>query len=65
MRQFGRLSEVGLMGSYNIGSGHLFTNVAKAPWFFIRGKVGISPHKIKRLDRLERVFQRIEEIEGS
>ena len=64
VRQFGRLSEVGLMGSYNVNSGRLFTNMLKAPWFFLKGKVGLSPHKIKRLDRLQRVFQRIEEIEG-
>jgi len=65
VRQFGRLSEIGLMGGYNINSGHLLTNVIKAPWFFLKGKVGLSPHTIRRTDRLERVFQRIEEIEGT
>ena len=64
VRQFGRLSEIGLMGSYNINSGRLMTNVMKAPWFFLKGKVGLSPHTIKRVDRLQRVFQRVEEIEG-
>ncbi|MHC4715363.1 MAG: 4Fe-4S dicluster domain-containing protein [Planctomycetota bacterium] len=64
VRQFGRLSEIGLMGSYNINSGRLLTNVIKAPWFFLKGKVGLSPHAIRRIDRLERVYQRIEEIEG-
>ena len=64
IRQFGRLSEIGLMGSYNINSGRLFTNMIKAPWFFMKGKISISPHKIRRADRLQRVFERIEEIEG-
>jgi len=64
VRRFGRLTEVGLMGSYNMNSGKLFTNVDKAPWFLLRRKIGISPHKIARSDRLERVFRRIEEIEG-
>jgi hypothetical protein len=64
IRQFGRLSEIGLMGSYNINSARLFTNVIKAPWFFLKGKVGLSPHMVRRVDRLQRVFQRIEEIEG-
>ncbi|NQT19240.1 MAG: 4Fe-4S dicluster domain-containing protein [Planctomycetes bacterium] len=63
VRQFGRLSEVALMGSYNINSGRLYTNVIKAPWFVLRSKLGIMPHKIERIERLERVFQRIEEIE--
>ena len=64
VRQFGRLSEAGLMGGYNINSGHLFTSMSKAPWFLIKQKVGITPHIIKRIDRLQRVFQRIEEIEA-
>ena len=64
VRRFGRLTEVGLMGSYNMNSGKLFTNVDKAPWFFLRRKVSFSPHKIARIDRLERVFRRIEETEG-
>ena len=63
VRQFGRLSEVGLMGSYNMNSGRLFTNLTKAPVFFLKGKVSLSPHKIRRMDRLQRVFERIEEIE--
>jgi len=65
VRRFGRLTEVGLMGSYNMNSGKPFTNVDKAPWFFLRRKVSFSPHKITRIDRLERVFRRIEEIEGN
>ncbi len=64
VRQFGRLSEIALMGSYNINSAHLFTNVIKAPWFFLKGKVSLSPHTIRRIDRLQRVFKQIEEIEG-
>ena len=64
LRQFGRLSEVGLMGSYNMNSGRLLTNLAKAPWFLLKGKVSLSPHKIRRIERLQRVFQRVEEIEG-
>ena len=64
VREFGRLSEVGLMGSYNINSGRLWTNMAKAPWFFLKGKVTLSPHTVKQTERMRRVFQRVEEIEG-
>ena len=64
IRQYGRLSEIGLMGSYNINSGRLLTNMVKAPWFFMKGKISITPHKVRRTDRLQRVFQRIEEMEG-
>jgi len=65
VRRFGRLTEVGLMGSYNMNSGRVFTNMDKAPWFLIKRKISFSPHKISRIDRLERVFRRIEEIEGT
>jgi heterodisulfide reductase subunit C len=63
IREFGRLSEVALMGGYNMNSGRLMTNVVKAPWFFLKGKVSLSPHRIRQIDRLERVFQRVEELE--
>jgi len=64
VQEFGRLSELALMGSYNINSGRLWTNMVKAPWFFLKGKVSLSPHKIKQIDRLQRVFRRVEEIES-
>jgi len=64
VRQFGRLSEVALMGGYNINSGRLWTNMVKAPWFFLKGKVSLTAHKIRRIDRLQRVFRRVQEIEG-
>ena len=52
------------MGGYNINSGRLWTNMIKAPWFFLKGKVALSAHKVRQIDRLQRVFKRIEEIEG-
>jgi heterodisulfide reductase subunit C len=63
VREFGRLNEIALMASYNINSGHLFTNVMKAPWFIFKNKLIITPHKIRQIDRLGRAFERIEEIE--
>lgn len=63
VREFGRNSEVGLMGAYNINSGRLFTNVVKAPWFLLKSKIGLTVHKVDRLDRMQRTFQRIEVLE--
>ncbi len=63
VREFGRLSEIGLMGGYNINSGRLWTNMIKAPWFIMKSKLTVSPHTVKRIDRLRRVFERIEQIE--
>jgi len=63
IRRFGRLNEVALMGGFNVNSGRLFANLKKAPWFLLKGKVNLWPHQVRRIDRLERVFRRIEEIE--
>jgi heterodisulfide reductase subunit C len=63
VKEFGRLNEIALMGSYNINSWHLFCNVMKAPWFIFKSKITIAPHKIKQIDRLKRAFERIEELE--
>ena len=64
IRQYGRLNEAGLIGGYNLNSGRIFTNMVKAPWFFLKGKVCLTPHQVKRLDRLQRVFQRCQEAEN-
>jgi len=63
VREFGRNSEIGLMGAYNISSGRLTTNVVKAPWFLLKAKLAWTVHKVERIDRMKRVYQRIEEIE--
>ena len=65
VREFGRNSEVGLMGCYNISSGRLFTNVVKAPWFLLKAKISFTAHKVRKLDRMRRVFKRIEAIEDA
>jgi heterodisulfide reductase subunit C len=63
VRAFGRNSEVGLMAAYNISSGRLWTNVVKAPWFLLKTKISFTAHTVKRLDRMERAFQRVEAID--
>ncbi len=65
VRDFGRLSEVGLMGGYNINSGRVWTNMAKAPWFLFKGKIGMTAHQVKNLDRLERVFRRVRDADNA
>lgn len=63
VRVFGRNSEVGLMGAYNISSGRLWTNVVKAPWFLLKTKIAFTVHTVRQLDRMERVFQRVEAMD--
>lgn len=64
IREYGRLSEACMMGSYNVNSGKLFTNLNKAPAFLFKGKVAMLPHRVTNIGRMRRMFKRIEEIEG-
>lgn len=63
IRQYGRLSETGLFMNYNINSGFLMTNALKAPVLFMKGKVKVAPPNLKSLDRVRRIFDRIEELQ--
>jgi heterodisulfide reductase subunit C len=65
VKEYGRLSEAGLMSTYNVNSGRLLTNMTKVPAFLTRNKVSFRPHRIKDIARLRRVFERIEHLESS
>lgn len=63
VKEYGRLSEAGLMSTYNVNSGRLLTNMTKVPAFLTRNKVAFKPHIVKNIARLRRLFDRIEEVE--
>ena len=63
VRQYGRLSEVGLIMNYNINSGFLFSNVKNCPAFLSRSKLKIKPADLKRIDKVRRMFERLAELE--
>ncbi len=63
IRQYGRLSEVGLILNYNINSGFLFSNVKNCPAFLSRGKLKIKPADLKRIDKVRRIFEKLAELE--
>ena len=64
VREYGRLSEAGLMSTYNVNSGRLLTNMTKVPAFLTRNKVSFKPHRIENIARLRRMFERIEQLES-
>jgi hypothetical protein len=64
VKEYGRLSEAGLMSTYNVNSGRLLTNVTKVPAFLVRNKVSFKPHRIKNIARLRRMFEKIAQLES-
>jgi len=63
VRDYGRLFEATLMIEYNLNSGYLLTNFHKAGVFLARRKLSSWPVRLKRIDRLRRMFDRIAEEE--
>ncbi len=64
VKEYGRLSEAGLMSTYNVNSGRLLTNMTKVPAFLARNKVSFKPHRVKNIGRLRRMFERIAQLES-
>ena len=63
VRDYGRLFEATLMIEYNLNSGYLVTNFHKAGVFLARRKLSSWPVRLKKIDRLRRMFARIAEEE--
>jgi heterodisulfide reductase subunit C len=61
MKQHGRIFEMGILLSYNLKSGHLFTDAELGPKVMERGKIHFFPKNIKGRDRVARIFKRFSE----
>ena len=55
---FGRLFELGLIGMFNMCSGEFFKDVRLAPVMFLKGKIGIFPHRTKNIKEVKEIFRR-------
>lgn len=64
IRDYGRLSEMNLIANYNINSGFLFSSMVNAPVFILKGKLALSKGEAKRIAKVRRIFDKVEEIEG-
>lgn len=56
IRRNGRLFEFGLVLDYKLKSGDLFSDVTSAPAMFLRGKLALSPRRIKGIRDVRRIF---------
>ena len=63
VRDYGRLYEPTMMVEYNLNSGYLVTNFHKGIAFLSRRKLTAWPTRVKKIDRLRRMFKRIAEEE--
>ena len=63
IKKFGRIYELGLIGIFNMLSGHLLKDILLAPVMFRKGKLNIFPHRMKDRKSLNLIFTKIKEIE--
>lgn len=54
----GRLYEVGLVAGYKLRTRHLLKDVALAPKMYLKGKLGLLPHRIKDRKGMKALFRR-------
>jgi heterodisulfide reductase subunit C len=60
---YGRLYEPTMMVEYNVNSGYLVTNFHKGVAFLSKAKLHAWPRRIKKIERLRRMFAKIAEEE--
>lgn len=67
MTVHGKLFEPGLIGFYNLQSGHPFHDVGLAPKMLVKGKLPLFPHFSKNREKVKKIFERArahEEAQG-
>ena len=64
MRLFGRIFEAGMIGVYNVWSGHFTKDVAMAPKMLLKGKLSLLPPRAKDGGELRKMFDRVRALEG-
>jgi heterodisulfide reductase subunit C2 len=59
----GKLFEPGLIGFYNLKSGHLFQDVGLGPKMIRKGKLPLLPHFSKNRQKVKEIFERAKAYE--
>jgi heterodisulfide reductase subunit C len=62
LKRFGRLYEAGLVGAYNLLSGHITKDLDKVPAMLLKRKIALVPPRIKGADRVRKIIRNIEEL---
>jgi hypothetical protein len=64
IRQFGRVFDVGMLGLYNLLSGHLAKDLRLAPKMFLKGKLRLLPPRNKHIQGVKELFAKAQALEG-
>jgi heterodisulfide reductase subunit C len=64
IRMFGRVFEAGMIGFYNVLSGHYTKDVAMAPKLLLKGRLSLLPERHRNSKELRRIFAMARELEG-
>jgi heterodisulfide reductase subunit C2 len=62
IENFGRAYEIGLLIDYKLKSKDLFQDVDLAPSTFLKGKLGLLPHKVKAKNQMKKIFKESGEV---
>jgi len=65
VEKHGRAFEMGLMASYALKTGDLFSQADLGPKMLPKNKLGFRPHTIKGKDEVAKIFQRFKQEHGS
>jgi heterodisulfide reductase subunit C len=63
VKQFGRVFEAGMIGFYNIFSGHFTKDLLMAPRMLLKGKIGLLPSRNRHRKELKEMFAKAKELE--
>jgi heterodisulfide reductase subunit C len=62
---FGRVFEAGMIGFYNVFSGHYTKDILMAPKMLVKGKLSLLPSRNKHRKELKEMFAKAKELEAS
>jgi len=64
VRRHGRVFETGMMGIYNVRSGHYLKDILMAPKMFLKGKLSLLPPRDRNIKGLKEMFAKARELEA-
>ena len=57
IKKYGRTYEFGMIRDYKLLSGKFFQDLDVAPAMFLKGKIGLMPHKINEKNKIQKIFR--------
>jgi heterodisulfide reductase subunit C len=64
IKKNGRVFEMGMTMAYNMKSGNLMQDAELGLPMFVKNKISLSPDKIKGIEEVRKIFDKVERMEG-